>query len=130
MTDSKTVAFDIRDHSILEQTPADIMAVLHLHIDTADTDATGSFVGVQYISVFHAQQIYHVREPNDYRAVNWNTGQNTQIQMSAPQSTNAPETILHTDGGPVGRTEITQVTTQCWSLVALFALERSSQTIS
>ena len=77
MTDKKTVAFDIRNIPSLQQTPADIMAVLHLHIDTAATDATGNFVGVQYISVFHAQQIYRVTATDDYRAVNWNTAQNT-----------------------------------------------------
>ena len=53
------------------------MAVLHLHIDTAATDDTGTFVGVQFVSVFHAQQIYRVTATNDYRAVTWETGQNT-----------------------------------------------------
>ena len=53
------------------------MAVLHLHIDNAATDGQGTFVGVQFMSVFHAQQIYLVTATNDYRAVTWETGQNT-----------------------------------------------------
>lgn len=68
------VAFDIRGRTNLQQTADDIMAVVHLHIDYADANNQGRFVGVQAATVFHAQQIYRVTATDDYRAVNWNTG--------------------------------------------------------
>ncbi|KAL8671161.1 MAG: hypothetical protein Q9168_004338 [Polycauliona sp. 1 TL-2023] len=69
------LAIDIRDHRSLQQTPDDILAVIHMHIDTAATDDTGNFAGVQFVSIFHAQQIYRVTATGDYRAVTWNAGQ-------------------------------------------------------
>ncbi|KAL8757939.1 MAG: hypothetical protein Q9199_001851 [Rusavskia elegans] len=69
------MAIDIREHPNLQQTSDDILAVIHMHIDTAATDETGNYAGIQFISIFHAQQIYRVTETGDYRAVNWNTGQ-------------------------------------------------------
>ncbi|KAL8806037.1 MAG: hypothetical protein Q9182_001569 [Xanthomendoza sp. 2 TL-2023] len=71
------MAIDIRQHPSLRQSPEDILAVIHMHIDTAATDNTGTYAGVQFISIFHAQQIYRVTATNDYRAVTWNTGQAT-----------------------------------------------------
>ena len=68
---------DIREHPTLQQTPADILAVVHMHIDTAATDDTGSYAGVQFISILHAQEIYAVTATGDYRAVTWNAGQAT-----------------------------------------------------
>ncbi|KAL8815921.1 MAG: hypothetical protein Q9223_005000 [Gallowayella weberi] len=69
------MAIDIRQHPSLQQSPEDILAVIHMHIDTAATDNTGTYAGVQFISIFHAQQIYRVTATGDYRAVTWNTGQ-------------------------------------------------------
>ena len=91
MTDEKIVAFDIRDIRSLQQTTDDIMAVLHLHIDNAAADATGNFVGVQYISVFHAQQIYRVTATGDYRAVNWNTGQDNTNERATVNECHADD---------------------------------------
>ncbi|KAL8862688.1 MAG: hypothetical protein Q9178_001186 [Gyalolechia marmorata] len=68
------MALDIRQHPALQQSPDDILAVIHMHIDTAATDYTGNYAGVQFISIFHAQQIYRVTATGDYRAVVWNTG--------------------------------------------------------
>lgn len=58
------------------------MAVVHLHIDTAIRDGTGTYAGVQFASVFHAQQIYRVTATNDYRAVNWNAGTGAQLNTN------------------------------------------------
>lgn len=49
------------------------MAVVQPNIDSAITDGTGTYSGVQFASVSRAQQIYHVSATNDYRAVNWHT---------------------------------------------------------
>lgn len=52
---------------------SDIMAAVHLHIDSAIKDGTCTHSGVQSTSASRAQQIYHVSATNDYRAVNWHT---------------------------------------------------------
>lgn len=67
MAEFFTVAFDICNAPYLQQMADDIMAVVHLHIDSAIRDGTGTYAGVQFASVFHAQQIYLVTATNDYR---------------------------------------------------------------
>lgn len=91
MAEFFTVAFDIRNAPHLQQMADDIMAVVLLHIDTAIRDGTGTYAGVQFASVFHAQQIYLVTATNDYRAVNWNTGHH------AGANTNERATIYEFD---------------------------------
>ncbi|KAK7029911.1 putative class V chitinase [Favolaschia claudopus] len=76
-TKSPSLVWDIRNFPALQETPADIVVAMHMHVDDLAFADGHTYLGVQFASFFHARQFY-LQRGNRYRAVNWNTGNTNQ----------------------------------------------------
>ncbi|KAF7342007.1 putative class V chitinase [Mycena venus] len=71
------IAWDLRNFPDLQETPGDILGVMHMHVDNLAFAGGHTYLGVQFASFFHAREFY-LQHGNRYRVVGWNTGNANQ----------------------------------------------------